>query len=66
VRFAVVVADAAGEIAAAGEHGLRVVDGARFRGRLAAKQARLLRPGSSLLPWDTSGPQLTEPAGRPS
>ena len=56
VRFAVVVADAAGEIAAAGEHGLRVVDAARFRDRLAAKQAQLPRPGSSPLPWDTNGP----------
>ena len=56
VRFAVVVADAAGEIAAAGEHGLRVVDAARFRDRLAAKQAQLPRPGPSLLPRDTNGP----------
>ena len=56
VRFAVVVADAAGEIAAAGEHGLRVIDAARFRDRLAAKQVQLPRPGSSPLPWDTSGP----------
>jgi len=56
VRFTVVVADAAGEIAAAGEHGLRVVDGARFRDRLAAKQAQLPRPGSSPPPWDTNGP----------
>ena len=47
VRFAVVVADAAGEIAAAGEHGLRVVDVARFRDRLAARQAQVPRPGSS-------------------
>jgi len=56
VRFAVVVADAAGEIAAAGEHGLRVVDGARFRDRLAAKKAQLPRPGPSPLPGDTHGP----------
>ena len=56
VRFAVVVADAAGEIAAAGEHGLRVVDAARFRDRLAAKQAQLPRPGPSALPRGTSGP----------
>ena len=56
VRFAVVVADAAGEIAAAGEHGLRVVDVARFRDRLAAKQAQLPHPGSSPLPCDTNGP----------
>ena len=57
VRFMVVVADAAGEIAAAGEHGLRVVDGARFRDRLAAKQAQLPRPGSSPPPWDSNGPR---------
>ena len=50
VRFAVVVADAAGEIAAAGERGLRVVDAARFRDRLAAKQAQVPHPGSSPLP----------------
>jgi fluoroacetyl-CoA thioesterase len=56
VRFAVVVADAAGEIAAAGEHGLRVVDVARFHDRLAAKQAQLPHPGSSPLPRDTNGP----------
>jgi len=56
VRFAVVVADAAGEIAAAGEHGLRVVDAARFRDRLAAKQAQLPRPDPSPLPGDTHGP----------
>ena len=56
VRFTVVVADAAGEIAAAGEHGLRVVDGARFRDRLAAKQAQLPCLGSSPSPWDSNGP----------
>ena len=56
VRFAVVIADGAGEIAAAGEHGLRVVDVARFRDRLAAKQAQLPRPGSSPPPGDTNGP----------
>ena len=56
VRFAVVVADAAGEIAAAGEHGLRVVEVASFRDRLAAKQAQLPHPGSSPLPCDTNGP----------
>jgi fluoroacetyl-CoA thioesterase len=56
VRFTVVVADAAGEIAAAGEHCLRVVDLARFRDRLATKQAQLSRPGSSPPPWDTNGP----------
>jgi fluoroacetyl-CoA thioesterase len=56
VRFAVVVADAAGQIAAAGEHGLRVVDAARFRARLAAKQAQLGRPGPSPRPRDTTGP----------
>jgi fluoroacetyl-CoA thioesterase len=55
VRFAVVVADAAGQIAAAGEHGLRVVDAARFRARLAARQAQLSRPGPSPLAWDTTG-----------
>ena len=59
VRFAVVVADAAGEIAAAGEHGLRVVDAARFRARLAAKKAQLPRPGPSLLPRDTTGPDTS-------
>jgi fluoroacetyl-CoA thioesterase len=47
VRFAVMVADAAGQIAAAGEHGLRIVDAARFRARLAAKQAQF--------PRDTNG-----------
>jgi len=59
VRFTVVVADAAGEIAAAGEHGLRVVDGARFRDRLAAKQAQLPRPGSvsASLGHQRPGPQ---------
>jgi fluoroacetyl-CoA thioesterase len=56
VRFAVVVADAAGEIAAAGEHGLRVVDAARFRDRLVAKKAQLSRPGPSPLPRGTNGP----------
>ena len=50
VRFAVVVADAAGQIAATGEHGLRVVDAARFRDRLAAQKAQLSRPGSSPVP----------------
>ena len=56
VRFAVVVADAAGEIAAAGEHGLRAVDAGRFRARLAAKQAQLPGPGPSPLPCGTGGP----------
>ena len=56
VRFTVVVADAAGQIAAAGEHGLRVVDAARFRARLAAQKAQLSRPGPSPLPRDASGP----------
>jgi fluoroacetyl-CoA thioesterase len=60
VRFAVVVADAAGEIAAAGEHGLRVVDGARFRARLAARQAQL--PGPSPLPRDANGPHTSDRA----
>ena len=59
VRFAVVVADAAGQIAAAGEHGLRAVDAARFRARLAAKQAQFPRPGPSPLPRDTSGPHTS-------
>ena len=56
VRFAVVVANAAGEIAAAGEHGLRVVDAARFRDRLAAKKAQLPRPGPAPRPRDTQRP----------
>ena len=42
VRFAVVV-DAAGDTAAAGEVGLRVVEVAQFRDRLAAKQAQTRR-----------------------
>ncbi|MBV9047564.1 MAG: thioesterase family protein [Solirubrobacterales bacterium] len=41
VHFDVVVADHAGEVAAAGEHALRVIDVAQFRDRLAAKQAQL-------------------------
>ena len=49
VRFAVVVADADGEIVAAGEHGLRVIEVVRFRDRLAAKQAQFGRLGSSEL-----------------
>jgi fluoroacetyl-CoA thioesterase len=56
VRFAVVVADAAGEIAAAGEHGLRVIDAARFRDRLAAKKAQLPRPRPAPLPGTPNGP----------
>jgi len=60
VRFAVVVADAAGQIAAVGEHGLRVVDAARFRDRLAAKQAQLPRPGPSPLRRDTNGPHTSQ------
>ena len=59
VRFAVVVADAAGQIAAAGEHGLRAVDAARFRARLAAKEAQLPRPGPSPRPPDTTGPHTS-------
>ena len=47
VRFAVLVEDAAGDLVAAGEHGLRVIDVARFRDRLAAKQARLHPAGSA-------------------
>jgi fluoroacetyl-CoA thioesterase len=62
VRFAVVVTDAAGEIAAAGEHGLRVVDAACFRDRQAAKQAQLPPPGPSPLPRDTSGPHTSHRA----
>ena len=56
VRFAVVVADAAGQIAAAGQHGLRIVDAARFRARLAAKKAQLSRPGPAPRPRDPAGP----------
>ena len=52
VRFAVVVADGVGDIAATGEVGLRVVEVARFRDRLAAKQAQLRRLGSSPLPYE--------------
>jgi predicted thioesterase len=37
-RFEVVVADDAAEVAAAGEHVLRVIEVARFRDRLAAKR----------------------------
>jgi fluoroacetyl-CoA thioesterase len=47
VRFDVVVADEAGEVAAAGEHALRVIEVARFRDRLAAKQAQLRHRDSS-------------------
>ena len=49
VHFDVVVADDAGEVAAAGEHGLRVIEVARFRDRLSAKEARLRRRDSSQL-----------------
>jgi fluoroacetyl-CoA thioesterase len=50
VRFAVVVADAAGQIAAAGQHGLRAVDAARFRARLAAKRHSSPAPARLRLP----------------
>ena len=40
VRFEVVVVDHTGEVAAAGEHVLRVIEIARFRDRLAAKRAQ--------------------------
>jgi fluoroacetyl-CoA thioesterase len=43
LRFSVVVADAAGEIAAAGEIGVRVVEAGRFHDRLAGKRAQLRR-----------------------
>ena len=43
VRFEVVVVDGTGEIAAAGEHGLRVIAVSRFRDRLAAKRAQTRR-----------------------
>src|SRR6516225_9369452 len=43
-------------VAVDGEHGLRVVDAARFRARLAAKKAQLPRPGPSPLPRDANGP----------
>ncbi len=49
VHFDVVVADDAGEVAAAGEHGLQVIEVARFRDRLTAKLARLHRHDSSQL-----------------
>ena len=68
VRFAVVVADAAGQIAASGEHGLRVVDAARFRDRLAAQKAQLSRPGSSPVPGTPTArtflEQMTRAGGR--
>jgi fluoroacetyl-CoA thioesterase len=47
VRFAVVVEDSAGDVAAAGVHALRVIDVARFRDRLAAKRAEHRRRGST-------------------
>lgn len=55
VRFDVVVADDVGEVAAAGEHTLRVVDAERFRDRLAAKRAQLHRAPSSQRPRDRRG-----------
>ncbi|MBV9941442.1 MAG: hypothetical protein JO262_04860 [Solirubrobacterales bacterium] len=41
VRFNVVVSDEAGEVAAGGEHTLRVIDVGRFHARLAAKRFQL-------------------------
>ncbi len=41
VRFAVAVTDSARDVVAAGEHGLRVVEVARFHDRLEAKRAQL-------------------------
>ncbi|MGA2928192.1 MAG: hotdog domain-containing protein, partial [Solirubrobacteraceae bacterium] len=52
VRFAVVVKDAAGDVVAAGEHTLRVIEVARFRDRLTTKRAQLDRAGSSQLPCE--------------
>ena len=52
VRFAVAVTDSARNVVAAGEHGLRVVEVARFHDRLEAKQAQLRRLGSSSLPCE--------------
>ena len=52
VRFAVAVTDSARDVIAAGEHGLRVVEVARFHDRLEAKQAQLRRLGSSSLPCE--------------
>ena len=49
VRFDVIVADDAGEVAAAGEHGLRVIEVARFRDRLIAKQTHPPRRDASQL-----------------
>ena len=52
VRFAVAVTDSARDVVAAGEHGLRVVEVARFHDRLEAKRAQLRRLGSSSLPCE--------------
>jgi hypothetical protein len=46
-RFAVIVEDAAGDVVAAGVHGLHVIDVAGFRDRLAAKGSRLRRTGAA-------------------
>jgi fluoroacetyl-CoA thioesterase len=47
VRFVVLVEDGAGDVVAAGVHALQVIDVARFRDRLAAKELRLRRAGSA-------------------
>lgn len=52
VRFAVAVTDSARDVVAVGEHGLRVVEVARFHDRLEAKRAKLRRVGSSSLPCE--------------
>jgi len=64
VRFAVMVADAAGQIAAAGEHGLRVVDAARFPCPPDRQKGTAPRPGPSRLPRDTAGPHPSDHAGQ--
>ena len=63
VRFDVVVADDAGEVAAAGEHALRVIEVTRFRDRLAVKQKLLRHHDSADLPGDHQrlGKQQHEP-----
>ena len=52
VRFVVVVTDSARDVVAVGEHGLRVVEVARFHDRLKAKRAQPRRLGSSPLPCE--------------
>jgi len=52
VRFSVIVRDDTGEIAAAGEHGLRIIHAARFHDRLAAKRAHMPRRQASQVPTD--------------